>query len=127
MILNSFSVLKFGTKGQKEYDFKPEHIFEYLPILLNKMICGMFNQKIYMSVAYIRCYFQYLLLFKKLIEEFKNDFKIYLNNIIDSIKKNKYFVNKKNVPDLGNLFSYYIFQIWILIIEFGMFYLKKKS
>ena len=104
LILNSFSVLKFGAKGQKEYDFKPEHIFEYLPNLLNKMICGMFNQKSYMSEAYIRCYFQYLLLFKKLIVEFKDEFYIYLNNIINDIKKNKYVINKKIVPDLGNLF-----------------------
>ena len=89
LILNSFSVLKFGAKGQKEYDFKPEHIFEYLPNLLNKMICGMFNNKSYMSEAYLRCYFQYLLLFKKLIGEFKEDFSVYLNNIIESIKNNK--------------------------------------
>ena len=124
LILNSFSVLKYGAKGQKEYDFKPEHIFEYLPILLNKMICGMFNQKSYMSEAYIRCYFQYLLLFKKLIEEFQDDFKIYLNNIIDSIKKNKYIVNKRNVPDLGNLFMLLYFsdldidnKIWNVLFE----------
>ena len=124
LILNSFSVLKYGAKGQKEYDFKPEHIFEYLPILLNKMICGMFNQKSYMSEAYIRCYFQYLLLFKKLIEEFKDDFKKYLNNIIDNIKRNKYIVNKRNVPDLGNLFMLLYFsdieidnKIWNILFE----------
>ena len=117
LILNSFSVLKFGAKGQKEYDFKPEHIFEYLPNLLNKMICGMFNQKSYMSEAYIRCYFQYLLLFKKLIVEFKDEFYIYLNNIINDIKKNKYVINKKIVPDLGNLF---------MLIYFSDIELEKK-
>ena len=124
LILNSFSVLKFGAKGQKEYDFKPEHIFEYLPNLLNKMICGMFNQKSYMSEAYIRCYFQYLLLFKKLIDEFKEDFTNYLNNIINSIKKNKYIVNKAIVPDLGNLFMLLYFsdieldkKIWNILFE----------
>ena len=117
LILNSFSVLKFGAKGQKEYDFKPEHIFEYLPNLLNKMICGMFNQKSYMSEAYIRCYFQYLLLFKKLIVEFKDEFYIYLNNIINDIKMNKYVINKKIVPDLGNLF---------MLIYFSDIELEKK-
>ena len=124
LILNSFSVLKFGAKGQKEYDFKPEHIFEYLPNLLNKMICGMFNNKSYMSEAYLRCYFQYLLLFKKLIGEFKEDFSVYLNNIIDSIKNNKYHINKKNVPDLGNLFMLLYFsdidldkKIWNILFE----------
>ena len=54
LILNSFSVLKYGAKGKKEYDFEPEHIFEYMPNLLNKMICGMFTNKSYMSEAYIR-------------------------------------------------------------------------
>ena len=124
LILNSFSVLKFGAKGAKEYDFKPQHIFEYLPNLLNKMICGMFNQKSYMSEAYIRCYFQYLLLFKKLIEEFKDEFYIYLNDIINDIKKNKYIINKKIVPDLGNLFMLLYFsdidlekKIWSALFE----------
>ena len=124
LILNSFSVLKFGAKGAKEYDFKPEHIFEYLPNLLNKMICGMFNQKSYMSEAYIRCYFQYLLLFKKLIEEFNDEFYIYLNNIIKDIKRNKYVINKKIVPDLGNFFMLLYFsdidlekRIWSALFE----------
>ena len=124
LILNSFSVLKYGAKGKKEYDFKPEHIFEYLPNLLNKMICGMFNQKSYMSEAYIRCYFQYLFLFKKLIEEFKDEFTTYLNNILSSIKKNKYIVNKTIVPDIGNLFMLLYFsdieldkKMWDVLFE----------
>ena len=124
LILNSFSVLKYGAKGQKEYDFKPDHIFEYLPNLLNKMICGMFNNKSYMSEAYIRCYFQYLLLFKKLIEGFKDDFNKYLNKIINNIKRNRYILNKFIVPDLGNLFMLLYFsdidldkKIWNVLFE----------
>ena len=124
LILNSFSVLKYGAKGKKEYDFEPEHIFEYMPNLLNKMICGMFTNKSYMSEAYIRCYFQYLLLFKKLINEFKEDFEKYLNNIIDQIKKNNYVVNRFIVPDLGNLFMLLFFsdinidnKIWNILFK----------
>ena len=124
LILNSFSVLKFGARGQKEYDFKPDHIFEYLPNLLNKMICGMFNEKSYMSEAYIRCYFQYLLLFRKLIDEFKEDFHKYLNEILDLIKKYNYVINKTIVPDLGNLFMLLYFsdieidkKIWNVLFE----------
>ena len=127
LILNSFSVLKFGAKGQKEYDFKPEHIFEYLPNLLNKMICGMFNEKSYMSEAYIRCYFQYLLLFRKLIDEFKSDFNKYLNEILDNIKKYKYVINKTIVPDLGNFYMLLFFsgieidkKIWNALFEESM-------
>ena len=124
LILNSFSVLKFGAGGRKEYDFKPDHIFEYLPNLLNKMICGMFNEKSYMSEAYIRCYFQYLLLFRKLIDEFKDDFHKYLNEILDLIKKYNYVINKTIVPDLGNLFMLLYFsdieidkKIWNVLFE----------
>ena len=127
LILNSFSVLKFGAKGQKEYDFKPEHIFEYLPNLLNKMICGMFNEKSYMSEAYIRCYFQYLLLFRKLIDEFKEDFDKYLKEIFDNIKKFKYNINKSIVPDLGNFYMLLFFsgieidtKIWNALFEESM-------
>ena len=127
LILNSFSVLKFGARGQKEYDFKPEHIFEYLPNLLNKMVCAMFNDKSYMSEAYIRCYFQYLLLFKKLIQEFKEEFDKYLNEILDLIKKYDYVVNKTIVPDLGNLYMLLYFsdneiddKIWNVLFEESM-------
>ena len=42
-ILNSFSIIKFGAMGLKEYDFKTDYIFEILPIILNKIIIGVFN------------------------------------------------------------------------------------
>ena len=78
-ILNSFSIIKFGPRGIKEYDFKPNQIFEILPIILNKMIIGMFNGQSAISSAFIRCYFHYVLLFKKLSIEFKNVYLGYLN------------------------------------------------
>ena len=37
-ILNSFSIIKYGNLGLKEYDFKPDHIFEILPDILFEMI-----------------------------------------------------------------------------------------
>ena len=66
-ILNSFSIIKYGAIGKKEYDFNPEQIFEILPNLLNKMIIAMFKGKSSICSSFIRCYFQYVLLFKKLI------------------------------------------------------------
>jgi ubiquitin-protein ligase len=59
-ILNSFSIIKYGAKGKKKYDFKPEHIFEVLPLLLNKMIIGIFSGKTTISSSFIRCYFHYV-------------------------------------------------------------------
>ena len=101
-ILNSFSIIKYGAIGKKKYDFKPEHIFEILPILLNKMIIGIFNGKSTISTAFIRSYFHYVLLFKKLCLEFENDYCKYVNHILTLVKNNNYEVNRKIIPDLGN-------------------------
>ena len=101
-ILNSFSIIKYGALGKKEYDFKPEHIFEILPIILNKMIIGIFNGKSMISTAFIRCYFHYVLLFKKLCLEFEEDYCKYVNHILTLVKKNNYEVNRQIIPDLGN-------------------------
>ena len=95
-ILDSLKVIK------KENEFKPEQIFEILPIILNKMIIGMFNGKSVISSAFITCYFQYVLLFKKLINEFEGDFIKYATKKINLITKNDFDVSKNIVPDIGN-------------------------
>ena len=108
-ILNSFSIIKYGPLGIKEYDFKPEQIFEVLPIILNKMIIGIYNGKSSVSSAFITCYFQYVLLFKKLCIEFEEDYLNYINHQLNLIAKNKYDANKSIVPDIGNLFMLLFF------------------
>ena len=95
-IIESLKVIK------KESEFKPEQIFEILPIILNKMIIGMFNGKSHISSAFIECYFQYVLLFKKLIKEYEGDFIKYSTKKINLITKNDFEVNKKIIPDIGN-------------------------
>ena len=97
-ILNSLKAIK------NEPEFKPEQIFDILPIILNKMIIGMFNGKSIISSAFITCYFQYVLLFKKLCQEYEDDYKRYVDKKIDLIKMNDYDVDKKIVPDIGNFF-----------------------
>ena len=127
-ILNSFSIIKYGALGIKEYDFKPEHIFEVLPIILNKMIIGMFNGKTTISSAFIRCYFHYVLLFKKLCLEFEDDYCKYVNHILNLVKKNNYQINKTIIPDIGNFLMLLFFsnrdthsekmkKIWYLLFE----------
>ena len=108
-ILNSFSIIKYGAIGLKEYDFKPEYIFEILPIILNKMIIGIFNKKTSLSEAFIRCYFQYILLLKKLTEIYKNEFDEYLNKILTEIKNNKNHIDKRMIPDIGNFLVLLLF------------------
>ena len=95
-IIESLKVIK------KENEFKPEQIFEILPIILNKMIIGMFSGKSFISCAFIQCYFQYVLLFKKLIQEYEAEFIQYATKKIDLITKNDYEVNKNIIPDIGN-------------------------
>ena len=108
-ILNSFSVIKYGPRGIKEYDFKPEQIFEILPNLLNKMIIGMFNGKSSICSSFIRCYFQYVLLFKKLCLEYEQEYSNYVNHILTLVKKNDYNPNKDIIPDIGDFFMLLFF------------------
>ena len=70
-ILNSFSVLKYGNSGKEEYDFKPKYIFEIIFKLLNQMATNMKDNKI--SNSYLRAFFQYILLYKKLSNLYPDD------------------------------------------------------
>ena len=101
-VLNSFSIIKYGPEGKKEYDFKPEQIFEILPIILNKMIIGMFQGKSEISSAFIISYFQYVLLFKKLCNEFEDENLAYLNKHLSLNYDNDFKIDKKIIPDIGN-------------------------
>ena len=101
-ILNSFSVIKFGPEGKAEYDFKPDQIFEILPIVLNKMIIGMFNGKTQISSAFIKSYFQYVLLFKKLCDDYEDENLAFMNKKLSLILDNEYKIDKKIIPDIGD-------------------------
>ena len=89
-ILNSFSVIKYGLSGKKNYDFKSEYISEIMVKLLSKMIRDIKDKKI--SDSYLRAFFQYILLYKKLselypiqINEFFNNDYIFRNEIDSTI------------------------------------------
>ena len=126
-ILNSFSIIKYGNEGLKEYDFIPEHIFEILPNMLSEMIIKMAYNKTYISSSFIRCFFQYIILYKKLIQEFNYDYRQYIYNYLydilndyrtkdeNRIKKvlemfvlsifNEIFPNKKNIERYKYIFN----------------------
>ena len=108
-ILNSFSIIKYGARGLKEYDFNPDQIFEILPNLLNKMIIGMFGGKTSICSSFIRCYFQYVLLFKKLCLEYEEEYSNYVNHLLNLVKKNKFNPDKNIIPDIGNFFMLLFF------------------
>ena len=65
-ILNSFSVIKFGLSGDKYSDFKPEYISEIMFKIIYKMISDIKNKNF--SSSYIKIFFQYIFLYKKLSE-----------------------------------------------------------
>ncbi|MBQ7621408.1 MAG: hypothetical protein IJV02_03240, partial [Candidatus Methanomethylophilaceae archaeon] len=98
VIVNSLKAIK------SENEFRPEQIFDVLPIILNKMIIGAFNGKAVISSSFITCYFQYVLLFKRLCQEYKDEYETYVNKKINLITMNDYEVNKKIVPDICEFF-----------------------
>ena len=106
---NKDVILKSIAEITSNIAFKENQIFQVFPILLNAMIIGMSKGKASLSSAFIKCYFQYILLFKKLCQEFEVDYAIYLNDIYTKIKDNKYIVNKKIIPDIGNFFMVLLF------------------
>ena len=101
-ILNSFSIIKFGLSGEKKYDFKSEYIHEIMAELLGKMICHIKDKKI--SDSYLRAFFQYILLYKKLSELYPFQIKEFFNNIsISQIDINSTISNLIIVSFFDNL------------------------
>ena len=118
-ILNSFNRILTGKnfnvnllndlQNNNNNNYNSEQIFQVLPMILNSMIIGLFNGKTTCSSSFIRCYFQYILLFKKLCQEFEGEYLDYLNTKFNEIKKNNFIVNKQIIPDIGNFFILLIF------------------
>ena len=102
-ILKSLALITFNV------EFDPSQIFIVLPVILNSMIIGMYKGKAALSSSFIRCYFQYILLFKKMCQEFSVQYSVYLNDIFNQIKENNFSVNKQIIPDIGNFFMVLLF------------------
>ena len=108
-ILNYFSILKFGNSGLKQYDFHPQYIFEIMPTILSCMIKKMTIQKF--SSAFLKCFFQNILLFKRLEKIYNTIFikyqKFYLYKKINKLLKGETnFDIKKELLELLILFFY---------------------
>ena len=101
----NLDTIKNAIKAIKnEPQFQPEQIFDIFPIILNKMIIGIFNGKSIVSTSYITCYFHYVLLFKRLCKEYQEEYNFYVNKKLSLITMNDYEVNKKIVADIGDFF-----------------------
>ena len=97
-ILNYFSILKFGNSGIKQYDFHPQYIFEIMPKILTQMIKKMQKEKI--SSSFLKCFFQNILMFKRLEKKYNDIFIKYQKYFIE-IKINKFLKENKliNIKD----------------------------
>ena len=101
----NLDTIKNAIKAIKnEPQFLPEQIFDIFPIILNKMIIGIFNGKSIVSTSYITCYFHYVLLFKRLCKEYQEEYNFYVDKKLSLITMNDYEVNKKIVADIGDFF-----------------------
>ena len=89
--------------------FNPSQLFQVLPVILNSMIICMYKVKTTLFSSFIKCYFKYILLFKKLRQEYSVEYSVYLNDIFNQIKDNNYSVNKNIIPDIGNFFIVLLF------------------
>ena len=110
-ILNYFSIVKFGNSGLKQFDFQPQYIFEILINLLSGMIFKIVEDNI--SSSFMKCFFQYIFMFKKLQKIYKNNFieyqKLYFDDYINDLNKPKPKLNikqyiKKDFYELLTLF-----------------------
>lgn len=73
------------------------------------MIIAIFNGNSIFSCSYIRCYFQYILLFRALCYKFEKEFLEYCRILFSQIEKNNYDINRNLVPDLGNILALIFF------------------
>ena len=101
-ILYSFTIINDGINDIKEYNFKPKYFFEIFPIILNEIIKGILYKDKYISSNYIKCFFHYILLCKKISEEFEEKFIKYINHQFNIIHKNEY---KIKIPNILNFFT----------------------
>ena len=90
-ILNYFSILKYGNNGLKMYDFQPKYIFETIPNILSSMVTNIIKKNI--SPYFITCFFQYILMFKKLEKKYNKAF----------IEYQKYYLRNKMIDILNDI------------------------
>ena len=106
---NKDRILKSIVEITSNEVFDPEQIFIVLPAILNSMIIGISRGKAALSSSFIKCYFQFILLFKKMCQEFNVQYSVYLNDIFNKIKDNNFSVDKQIIPDIGNFFMVLLF------------------
>ena len=104
-ILNYFSILKYGNSGLKQYDFHIQYIFEIMPNILSEMIKKMSNEN-NISSSFLNCFFQYILLYKKLEKKNSKLFSLYQIFYLD--KKIKDILNYKDIDIIKQLLELFI-------------------
>lgn len=125
-ILKVLNEIKYGNDENMP---NPGDIFEIFSSILNKIISGIIiAESTLIKSKFIKAYFQYFLLFRKLSIDFDKEYIEYLNKKINLIFRNKYNVKKSFLPDLVNFFTILYFcdrdinndrmkEIWLSLYE----------
>ena len=96
-LLMYFSKIKYGEKKQKKYNLDLEDAFEVLINILTTMIIYISQNFLSINPSFLRCFFHFILFYKKLFWYYKKSFKKYSNNYLDNyIKEIKNRKNKLN-------------------------------
>ena len=85
------------------------------------MIIGIFKGKSSISSTFIICYFQFILLFRKLCLEFEFQYIKYLNMKLNLIHRNDYNIDKSIIPDIGD------FLVLLLLCDRNIYNEKMKK
>lgn len=86
---NKNVILKLISQVIQDSEFTPIRFFEKFPEIFSFISNEYLNEdKANLSSAFIKCFFQIILLFTKICQEYKCDLYMYLNNILENIEKN---------------------------------------
>ena len=93
-ILNALTCLVHGASALKQYDFQPSYIARIFPKLLISMLYTLAGSPNQISEAFLRCFYHFILLFKKMLDEYSNESLIITKTDIDGDIGKLYITNK---------------------------------
>lgn len=134
LIKKSIAIIRFGEKGNRYHEFRPEMILEVFPSLLNKLTLRLIQNNTRDNSYIVTAYFQLYRLMRCLLNLYPylwDDINKYAHNFCDNMT----YRNKKNSGDIGELIfklhlsnmSYNDFKTELIKEHFArqVFYVKK--
>ena len=72
-ILNALTCLVHGVSALKQHDFQPSYIARIFPKILVSMLYTLSGSSNQISEALLRCFYHFILLFKKMLDEYSKE------------------------------------------------------